>query len=845
MDRRQFLRMGGFVTASVAGMGLSACGGGDGGTDEAAGGGSGSGGNGNSATGAGWKFPQSIASGDPQPDAIMLWTRVVPLAAGDVASADARDFSIRLLITDADNSARLGSSAALAGAAVLDTTLPVQAAFDHTVRHRVSGLSPATTYYYQFVAGEVRSNVGRFKTAPARSADVAQLRFAMLTCQDWSINHWGALTDVVQQDLDFFVHLGDYIYETVGETFQTGAVESRHTPLQLPDGTFKEGSSGPMYATTLADYRYLYKQYRTDVRLQAVHERFAMVAVWDDHEFSDDCWTDTETYDNGSFAGGVGDNVHQPQRRRSANQAWYEFMPADIYFTTDADAGIHNVRIYRDLQFGTLAHLVMTDERLYRSDHIIPEAAPHPATGAALGSIGSRYMVPEALLHGTEAQKMAAAQAAGAPALTPVSILGNTQRAWWQQTMRDSTAVWKLWGNEVSLIRMGIDGSNAIATLIALQSVGTLAQNLQAALPSTSGNAAVAGALVAAVTAGALQSTAGAGAAAIAAAAASGTDKAAAGMGVGLTRLQAGIATASFDAALAATAAGLAAQVGAAAQTIAFGYIQPDVVANQQASRFVAASGMADSLAPFFARFVLNADQWDGYNAERKALMQHLKDHSIKNVVAITGDIHSFFAGEVRDDFSAADGGSAVMVDLVSAGVSSDSFFNYLKGAVGSLSESLANLVYYPLRLPLPGTGGVALSVNLLDYTLGAPAPTAASLAESLRVQLRGALASAGLPEAQLDSTTSAVLAGLQADASFTGELLPLARQLSDLNSNPWLKHANTDAQGYAVVTVTPAALRCEFRQVNKLVGSVAPASVVAKSVTATVQKDVAAVTIA
>lgn len=830
MDRRQFLRMSGFVTASVAGLGLTACGGSD---DDASG-----------ASGNGWKFPQSIASGDPQPDAIMLWTRVVPATAGDVASADARDFSIRLRITDASNNANLGSNTALSGAMVLETTVPVHAGFDHTVRHRVSGLMPATVYYYQFVAGDVRSNVGRFKTAPARSADIGQLRFALLACQDWSINHWGAFTDVIRQDLDFVVHLGDYIYETVGETFQTGAVESRHGALQLPDGSFKSGASGPMFATTLADYRYLYKQYRSDTRLQAVHERFAMVAVWDDHEFSDDCWSDTATYDNGTFANGVGDNSHQPQRRRSANQAWYEFMPADIYFTADAAAGIQNVRIYRDLQFGSLAHLVMTDERLYRSDHIIAEAAPHPATGQALGSIGSRYMVPETLLYGTEAQKMAAAQAAGIHPLTPVSILGNTQRAWWQETMKNSSATWKLWGNEVSLLRMGIDGTQAIATLLALQSLSTLSANIQTALASTGGNVAVAAAVVAAMTAGASQPAAVAAAMAIAGAAAAGTDKGAAGMTAGMSPAQAGIAAAAFDAALAAAAAGIAGQVAAAAQSIAFGFIRADVIANQQKSRFVVPAGMAEGLTPFFTRFLLNADQWDGYNAERKALMKHIQDHRISNVVAITGDIHSFFAGEVRDDYSASDGGRAVMVDLVTAGVSSDSFFNYLKNAVGSLSQSLATLVHYPLSLPVPGAGSVALSVNLLDYTLGAPAPTAATLAESLRVQLRGALAKAGLAESQLDVTATAVLTGLQAEPAFTGQLLPLARQLAGLNSNPWLKHANTDAQGYAVITVTPAALRCEFRQVNKLAGNVAPATLIARTTTATVQKDVAAVTL-
>ena len=838
MDRRQFLRIGGFVTASVAGLGLTGCAGDD---DLSAG-------EGERASGPGWKFPQSIASGDPRPDAIVLWTRVVPASAGDVDACDAGDFSIRLLITDADHEAQLGGNAALSGRKVLDTTVPVQAAFDHTVRHRVSGLPPATVHYYQFIAGDVRSNVGRFKTAPVHDAELAELRFALLCCQDWSINHWGAFEDVVQQELDFIVHLGDYIYETVGESFQTGAVEARHAALTLPDGSFKNGVDGPVYATTLADYRYLYKQYRTDARLQAVHERFAMVAIWDDHEFSDDCWGDSATYDNGTFADGTGDNTHQPGRRRSANQAWYEFMPADIHFTTDAAAGIENVRLYRDLQFGRLAHLVMTDERLYRSDHIVAEAMPHPATGAALGSIGSRYLVPEPLLHATEARKMAAAQAVGADALAPVTMLGAAQRAWWKQTMKDSSALWKLWGNEVSLLRMGIDGTRAIATLLALQSVGTLIEHIEAALASTRGNAAVAGALVAAVTAGADPPAARAGAAAMANAAASGMNLADAAQAAGLDAEQADIAASAFGAALAASAAGIAGiagQIAAAARTIALGFIQPDIVAQRQDSRCVSASGMAEELAPFFARFVLNADLWDGYDAERKALMQHLQRHGIRNVVALTGDIHSFFAGEVHGGHDAEHGSSAVMVDLVTAGISSDSYFSYFKGAVGSLAAGLAPLVHYPVSVPVPGVGTLELSINLLDYTLGAPAPTAETLAESLRVPLRGALGCAGLPEAQLDATTGAVLARLQTEPAFTGPLLPLAQQLAALGSNPWLKLVDTDAQGYAVVTVTPAALRCEFRQVNKLVGNVAPAKVVARTRVATVQRDVAAVSVA
>ncbi|TWG80508.1 alkaline phosphatase D [Cupriavidus gilardii J11] len=830
MDRRQFLRLGGFITVSAAtGAGLAACGGDDGDTPAAS-----------PASGTNWKFPQSVASGDPRPDGILLWTRVVPANVDDAAAAstDAR-FSIRLRVTAADNAPALGSAAALSGATVVDTEIPVDGAYDCTVRHKITGLQPAQTYYYQFVAGEVRSRVGRFRTAPANDADVAQLRFGFLSCQDWSINHWGAFDALAAEELDFVVHLGDYIYETVGEDFQTGAVESSHAALALPDGTFKSGTSGARYATTLNDYRYLYKRYRADPRLQAVHERFAVIATWDDHEFSDDCWGDAQTYN----AAGDGLEQHQPARRRAASRAWFEFMPADISFDERQD-GIFDIRIYRDLRFGKLAHLVMTDERLYRTDHVLPESSINPATGAPLGSIGARYMVPSATLAAAEAAKMAAAGTGDPLALT--SILGTAQRAWWRDTMANSGAVWKLWGNEVSLLRMGIDGANAIATLVALQSVGTLSASIQAVLPLAGSNVPVAGAVVAAVAAGAAQGTATTAAQAIAIADASSGDRAAAATGAGLTATQAAIAVQTFDQAKAASAGGVAAQVSVAAQTVAFGYVKPDVLANRENSTFIPAAQKA-ALAAFFQRFVLNADQWDGFNAERKALMRHLADNGIRNVVALTGDIHAFYAGTVHDDYDAVGGGTPVMVDLVTAGISSDSFFSYLKSAVGSLSESLSTLVYRTLDIPVAALGAdpVKVDVNLLDHTLATSTVTAATVAESMRVPLRGALAARGVAESDLDATTDAVLTGLQADAGFVQQVVPLCQQLAALNSNPWLQYANTDAQGYAVVTLTPAALRCEFKQVNRLVGGTAPAVVVARTVAATVRRDVVAVEVA
>ena len=821
INRRQFLKLGGFITVSVATAGLAACGGSDH-SDAGV----------PLASGSDWKFPQSVASGDPRPDSAMLWTRVVPASLDAVAPApaSATEVAVRLIVSATDNSASLGSNKALTGTNIVDAKLPLKADFDNTLRHKVTGLQPGQTYFYQFIAGDVRSNVGRFKTAPAATADVPQLQFAYLTCQDWSINHWGALGHIAaNESLDFIVHLGDYIYETVGEAFQSGAVESRHDQLKLPDGTFKSGTSGAKYATTTADYRYLYKKYRTDTRLQAVHERFAFIAIWDDHEFTDDAWQDASTYEG--IVAADGSDLHQPSRRRSANQAWFEYMPADVTFDAAATT-FQNIQIYRDFQFGKLMQLVMTDERLYRADHAIPEASINPATGKPLGSIGSRYLVPQQLFDNVEAQKMAAATKAGADPLAAVGMLGTTQREWWKTRMKAATSTWKLWGNEVSLLRMGLNGVDAIATLVALSAMSNVGAAIASTLPLVGGSVPLANAIVAASTAGASTSVAQAAAMAIAGAGANTTAQGAAAVGAGLSAAQAGITVAAFN----------SSTPTAAAQVIAFGWIKPDVQAKQAASSFVTASGQAASLAPFFNRFLLNCDQWDGYNSERKALMAHLKTNAIGNVVAITGDIHSFFAGTVNDDFDAAGGGTPVMVDLVSAGVSSDSFFSYMNAAG---QGDIGTLVSYPLAIPVPGVGTVNLAINLLDYTMGKAAPTVDSLLEQFRVQLRGALAAKGVPEAQLDATVTAVQGGLKASTDFSVTLLGLAQQLSGLGNNPWLKHLNTDAQGYTVVTLTPGKLVAQFKQVNKLVGSSAPATVIARVTTATVTAGTAAVVVA
>lgn len=773
MDRRNFLRRsaaqaGALITASTALSSLVGCGGGgDAGTPiqplpdtfpgtstplPATAAASGS-----------FKFPQSVASGDPKPDGAVLWARVVPGSADDVASATgAGSYNVTLKITSADNSAILGTTTALTGSVDATADVPVYEFYDHTLRHRISGLKPATVYYYQFTAGGNASRVARFKTAPAVDADISALNFAFITCQDWSVNHWAGLDALAQESIDFVVHLGDYIYEAVGADYQAGGVESAHAALTLPNGTALP--TGGKYATTLADYRYLYKRYRTDRRLQNLHERFAFVMIWDDHEFSDDCWQDRETYDNGTFnaATQVGDNTAQTPRRLAANQAWFEAMPADISFTLDPGQGITGIRIYRDLKFGKLMHLVMTDQRLYRADHLIPEAAPSPLTGQPVGSIGARYMVPQATLSAVETAKLAAAATLPDP-LALVSILGAAQRQWWVDTMTNSTAQWKVWGNEVSLLRMGIDG-NKIPT----------------------------------------------------------------------------------------------------------------------------------APAAFKAKFLLDCDQWDGFNAERKYLMGQLLAKGVKNVVAVTGDIHAFYAGVVMADFDAATPVPA-MVDLVTAGVSSNSNFSYFYGA--------ATQPAFAALKPLVATSEAeaeAIAIQMLSAAIAiAAGVTDLSNTAAIQAAVQGAILAGLVPAAAFAPTATLskaiintfdetqagtmgaivanTIAGLAAAAKSVAAMtlygliqqklatalgipasfVPASEIVKRLNpfansttgvpptvNNPWIRHVDSDAQGYAVVSLSKTELVCNFKKMARQVGGVAPANPVASVKTVRVATGVTDVTV-
>ncbi|WP_437293795.1 alkaline phosphatase D family protein [Sorangium sp. So ce426] len=328
-------------------------------------------------------FPQSVASGDPRHDSVVLWTRLIDskqpqsdLNLALVVALDEGFTQLVVLTPSSDNVATAGS-----GSTQLRVT--ARAEFDHCVKVKVDGLSPGTTYYYRFyyMTGEgcVSSRVGRTRTAPAPGADVP-VRFAFVSGQDYIGRYYNAYVALAKEELDFVVHLGGYIHETTGDPSLQAPPGQRGISFSDVDGAIAfQPAEGAAYhaAKSLSNYRELYKAYRSDRALQRVHELFPMIAVWGDHEFSDDGHGATAVYLDGR------EPETDEYRRKAANQAWFEYMPAEYPNDPKGDEFRYDsaveypddITIYRDFPFGKHVHLVMTDLRSYRTDHLIPEDA--------------------------------------------------------------------------------------------------------------------------------------------------------------------------------------------------------------------------------------------------------------------------------------------------------------------------------------------------------------------------------------------------------------------------------------------------------------------------------------
>jgi alkaline phosphatase D len=267
-------------------------------------------------------FDHGVASGDPLPDAVILWTRVSVEGSEDVGV----DWEISL-------DSKFGNCT-VSGSAI------ASGAKDFTVKVDATGLDAGTTYYYRFHALGRTSPVGRTRTAPSGSVD--RLRFAVVSCASLGHGFFHVYREVsTLADIDAVLHLGDYIYEY--GTGQYGNVRDYEPAHEI---------------LTLEDYRTRHSQYKQDADLQELHRQHPIIAVWDDHETADNSYKDGASNHTEGTEGAWAD------RKAAGMRAYSEWMP----IRDQADP----TKIWRELKYGSLVDLIMLDTRLWGRSTVCP-----------------------------------------------------------------------------------------------------------------------------------------------------------------------------------------------------------------------------------------------------------------------------------------------------------------------------------------------------------------------------------------------------------------------------------------------------------------------------------------
>lgn len=427
-------------------------------------------------------YPEGVASGDPDSNSVLLWTRRAPISG---SSDDAKQ--LRVEVAEDESFERV----------IATTETRVSAASDWTCRVLVGGLKPSHVYWYRFTDPDSNgSRVGRTITAPAVD-DPRPVRFAFVSCQNANQGAQNAYRKMIFEDerapeperLGFVLHLGDFIYEIVWypEDRPQGMYDRRLRDIvRYPHGEKIRDFHIP---TTVDDYRAVYRAYLSDPDLQDARARWPFVNMWDNHEFSWLGWQSLQKFE--------GKTRPAQTRKVAANQAFFEYQLArmarpgaqslerfdsprvvDAPITRFDDHGmgqepnnlaaIGSLKGYRALRWGRNVELIVTDQRSYRSEEPMdrPEAK-------VFSSDDFPEFVPEEVMeildagrtynNGNPPQSIryGAAQvdnfSKGRPAQ---AILGAEQKAWFLERLRSSKAIWKIWGNTTGTLDMRADPQN-------------------------------------------------------------------------------------------------------------------------------------------------------------------------------------------------------------------------------------------------------------------------------------------------------------------------------------------------------------------------------------------------
>jgi len=350
-------------------------------------------------------FSLGVASGAPRADGFVLWTRLAPepLSIDPATPGGMRDGDVTVgyeIATDAamHNVVRRGEATA-------------EAAFAHSVHLDVRGLEAGRPYWYRFTSGDASSRVGRAATLPAPGTALERLRFGFVSCSNYEHGYFSAYRHLADENPEFVLYLGDYIYEYIEER---RPIVRRHS-----DG---------IEAATLPTYRNRYAQYRLDPDLQRLHAEVPALVTWDDHEVQDD------------YADKWSKNFDDPElfllRRAAAYRAFYEHMPVRPMLSRP-DGPV--MRIYDRFTFGDLIEISMIDGRQYRSREAC--YAPPNKGGTHLESNAG---CPERRDAGR-------------------SMLGFAQEAWLHSNLAHAKAQWNLIAQDVLMAQLGIKQADAFA----------------------------------------------------------------------------------------------------------------------------------------------------------------------------------------------------------------------------------------------------------------------------------------------------------------------------------------------------------------------------------------------
>jgi len=349
-------------------------------------------------------FPQSVASGGPTPNGVILWTRTAP----------------EVFASDASLGVQVAEDAAMEDVVYEGVVSDAERirAHDYTVKVDLDGhLDPDTEYHYRFVYRGVASRVGRCRTLPGPDASPDSLRLAVLACQNYRNGYYPALHHVAEEDVDFVVHVGDFIYESdAGEFKGLGSREYPDREKDLP--------SDRDCVRGLADYRYLHRTYRSDRFLQETLESHTLIAGWDDHEMVNNVYWDRETDAPAGDHPRGDDPEFMTELVADAMHAWWEYMPARVEYDPAGDSLQERFRLWRSFEFGDLVTLAMTDERLFRDPP--REAIPTP------DNVGPHREPPGR------------------------TMLGDEQREWLLDTITNSRTLWTVWADEVLTVPLRI-----------------------------------------------------------------------------------------------------------------------------------------------------------------------------------------------------------------------------------------------------------------------------------------------------------------------------------------------------------------------------------------------------